>query len=608
MIIMRRALESIYIFVVFCVLVGGAAWSQDSISIEMKLSHETIALNQQATLGITISALGQQQLPQPKLPPLPYFDVTPAGSSTNLQIINGQVTYSQSYNYLLSPKKVGQWPIRAATVVFNGKRYESNELHIKVVQNNSGATSNQQATPSTRSSGGGEDVFLTASFNKKQPYVDEQVTLTVKFYRAVRLLDSPNYTPPPMPGFWVQDMPPQTQYYETISGRDYLVTEIRTALFPTKPGELKIGPAQVTTAVAKRTRQRGRDPFSLLDDMFMQGERITVKSDPLTVMARSLPKDGKPDDFTGAVGTYTISADVDNTDIQVNEAIALTIKISGKGNVKSIPEPILPELDGFRIEKASSDFKTSHIDDVIGGTKTFEYVMIPRLPGTHTLPPIKLNYFDPGSKRYRTVETKSIDFAVKQGELVAGDEVPYNMVSGQTIDLKETDIRFIKTQDVDFHPRGRILLTSPVFLTMLALPLMVLLGGVVDVRRRRKLEGDVAYARLRKANALARKRLKTAEGLIRGADPTPFYAEISTVLTGYIADKLNMSPHGFTGDMIDDELSRRSVDEDLRISVKDILTEADFGRFAGGDTGVEARQHLYDQTRDVVVRLEGVLK
>jgi hypothetical protein len=319
---------------------------QDEIEIELSLDRNKIGMNETATLTVIVTGSGQQQLPEPKLPPLPQFQIFSAGSSTSLQIINGVMSSSVKYNYILSPKKEGTFPIRSATMLVNGKRYVSNELNITIVK-----TAEDASGPGTGDKldgdGKAKDMFLTAEVDKKTAYVDEQVTLYVRFHKAIKTLSSPDYFPPQTPGFWTNDIPPQKQYYQVINGRRYLVNELRTALFPTKPGNLSISPARVTVTVPDRSRRRSRDPFSFFDGVFEQGKRVELKSKPLTVKVKPLPLEGKTDNFSGGVGSYRISATVDKTEVEVNEAITLTVKISGRGNVKSIPEPSLPTMDGF---------------------------------------------------------------------------------------------------------------------------------------------------------------------------------------------------------------------------------------------------------------------
>jgi len=588
-------------------MAGSAQCQQDDISINLSLDRDKIGMNETATLTVQVSGSGQKQFPEPKLPPLPQFQVFSSGSSTNLQIVNGVVNSSVTYNYVLSPKREGTFPIRAATMLIDGERYESNELSITVVKSAEEAAGNE-LDAAVSDTGETKDIFLVTEVDKKTAYVDEQVTLYVKFYHAVKILSSMDYTPPQMSGFWTNDIPPQKQYYQIIKGRRYLVNELRTALFPTKPGELTISPAYVSVTVPDRSRRRSRDPFSFFDGIFEEGKRVQLKSRPITVKVSPLPLDGKTDEFSGGVGSYKIAADVDKTEVEVNEAITLTVKISGRGNVKSIPEPTLPALDGFRVEQASSDYKITNLNDQLGGTKVYEYLLIPRLPGQHTIDPIILNYFDPGKRKYVEAATSAINLNVNKGTDTTGAEVPYNMVSGQVIDLKETDIRFIKTDNGNLQKRGRIVLTSPIFLAAMSLPLLIIFGGMIDVRRRRKLASDIGYARRRRAKTDAQKRLKEARRLLEGEGDGDFFAALSEALFKFIADKFNVSAHGLTSQGVRDLLQKAGAEDKLVDTTESLIRDIDFGRFAGGAGDRREREKLYERTRTVIVELGEALR
>lgn len=584
------------------------AQNQDQVSLTLSLDRSAIRADESATLTLTVNGIGSQKMPEPNLPPLPMFEIFSSGNSTSIQIINGKMSSSMIYNYILYPKRAGTFPIRAAHIVYDGKRYESNELSITVTKAGTGAPAQEPSAQQSKDNNGeARDVFLSAEVDKKSAYVDEQVTLRVKLYRAINTLSTPDYEAPQTPGFWTQDIPPQKTYYQIINGRRYFVNEIRTALFPTKPGPLRISAAKVTVTVPDRSRTRTRDPFSIFDDVFQQGKRVSVQSQSLKINVMALPKAGKTADFSGGVGSYKISASVDKSNVQVNEAITLTVKISGQGNVKSIPEPTLPNLDGFRVEKASTNFHVSYLDTDLGGSKTFEYLLIPRIPGKHAIDPIQLNYFDPGKKKYVTAKTDSIELTIKRGDSTASADIPYNMVAGQTINLKETDIRFIKVDDGHLARSGKILLASPLFLAFLALPLVVVLGGMVDVKRKRRLQSDVAYARRRRASGEAKRRLNTAEKHLHGNNDTGFYAEISAAIYQFIADKFNTSAHGLTTDGVQKLLVEKDVPDELLNDTLTTLREADFGRFAGG-AGVDgSKRELYNQAKAIITKLGGAL-
>ena len=598
---------STYLFLV-ALISGMLSYTQpvaqdDEISLTMDLNRTKIAIGETALLSIAVSSDKQVGLSEPKLPPLPSFDVHPSGNSSSLQIINGAVSYSMTFNYILSPKKEGTFPIRKASLVYGGRRYESNELKIDVVK-----TSAQAGAPAedvVRDDDGTlRNLFVTAETDIKKAYVAQQVKLVVKFYRAVDA-SSPEIFMPQTPGFWTYDVSQPRQYYQDLKGRTYIVREERKILFPTSPGDLTIGETQVRTAIP--TGRQNRDPFSMFGDLFQERQYVTLKAPPFNIEVLPLPDAGKPADFSGAVGRYDISAQIDKRNVQVNEAISLSVRISGQGNIKSLPEPQLPDLPDFRVETSSSDYDAGLQGDDVGGSKVYEYVLIPRVAGEKKIGSIELSYFDPRTKSYKTAKTAPIDINVSQGEAVANEEVPYNIVSGQTVALQETGIRYIKPEIKSSQRQGYLTLTSTVFLVFMAIPSLALLGCVGNVVRRRRLQSDVGYARLRKARSMAKKRLNRAADMMSHENGGDFYAEISGVVLKYVADKLNLSAHGLTTDRIEDLLKDRGIEDQLLAQTREIIGKADFGRFAGPTGNQSDRQELYKKTSRLIVDLEGKL-
>ena len=583
------------------------ARAEDDVAIRLSLDRDKIGQEEVATLSVEVSSHSRQDLPKPTLAPLPQFDIYSLGTSRQFVQDNSGLKVTNLYNYALSPKKTGTFNIHPAWMVVDGERFESNSLQINVVANAQEA-SGPLGKVSVDDRGQQKDLFVTTEIDKKTAYIDQQVTLTLKFFRAtnINMLSTPSLSRLVAPDFWTNDIPPQKEYNQVINGQEYHINEIRWALYPTKTGKLTIDGARITVAIPDRAKRRTRDPFSILDDMFTQGKNVTIKSGQITVQVDPLPSAGKPGNFSGAVGEYRISAEVDRTDVEVNESITLTVKISGRGNVKSIPDPTLPDMDGFRVEKSSSDFKTATIGNELGGTKTFEYLLIPRIPGNQKIESLSLNYFNPDKKQYQTTQSKPIRLTVRQGELQAASEIPYNPISGQTINLQETDIRYIKTGDTNLTRVNSMVLTSPVFLAVVTIPLLALAGGIVDIRRKRKLAGDVAYARLRKAKSIARKRLKQAEALMNKND-SAFYAELSGVIYQFIADKSNQSAQGLTTEDVERLLSERNSTDELRQEIKDVIQQADFGRFAGSNASENDKKDLYDRSERIISRLEETL-
>ena len=591
--------------VICFVLVVAVAAVADDVSIEMSLSKDTIGLNDEVLLTVIVSG-PRQDLPSPALPNLSMFNVYSQGTSTNISIVNGQVEASLRYQYLLEPKRKGVFNIRPASIVNGHDRYESNELVLTVLDRGSAASPTVE-DEAVGDQGDNKDIFLVAEVNKKNAYVNEQVTLSIKFYHAVRLYSQPEYNSPQTTDFWTDMIEPQKSYYETVKGRRYKVIEINSALFPTRSGELTIGKATVEVQVPASTRRR-RDPFgSSIFDMLGRGELKTISSKPITIQVKPLPAENKPGDFSGTVGNFTISAIPDKRAVDVNQPVTVTYKISGTGNIKTVAEPDIDEMDDFRIYRSSSSEKISKVNDIIGGTKIFEEVFIPRRAGKLTIPAVSLNFFDPVKKQYRTVTTKPIVLTVSEAADADYADLDYMpSTPGRVIDPKARDILYIKTSPGKLEKKRPLLLFSPLYLILNGLPVLLLAVVVINRKRREKLASDIGYARSRSAKKMARKRLGAAQKLAGVDKPAEFYAEIRQALFSYVADKRNISPYGLTADGLLEIKQEAGTPGEVLDQVRDILRRADFAQYAPTQVSKDEITDSLHQAEETLIKLEGV--
>nr|MBN2276755.1 protein BatD [candidate division Zixibacteria bacterium] len=592
--------------IILCLIPGLVlSQSQDEVKITMTLSKDVVNLGEQAYLSISVSG-PSQNLPQPELPNLSMFDVYSQGTSTNISIVNGKMESSVVYNFILQPRKEGTMIIKPAVIVLNRKRYESNEVTLKVLSGGAPSVSEKQAEQESTEGGDVKDVFLTAEVDKKNVYVNEQITLSIKFYHAVNLYTQPDYTPPQTTDFWAEAFEGQNTYYQVVGGQRYKVIELRTALFPTRSGELTIGQGMVSVDVPSRTPQRRTDPFSVFDDFFTRGEKITVRSKALTVQVKPLPEAGKPTDFSGNVGNFKISSSADKTTVDVNQPVTVTYRITGTGNIKTVAEPKIGDLKDFRVYNASSDEKVSKLGDIMGGTKTFEEVYIPRRAGKLTIPPVEFSFFDLGTNKYKVLSTTAINLNVQAVEESEYADLPYRPVAGKTIDPNARDIRFIKIDPGDLSLKRPLIIFRPAYFVLNALPVALLLLTMIITRRREKFQKDIGYARSRAARKMARKRLTLARKLVNSDKAAEFYSEIRRAIFSYIADKLNISPHGITGDRLIQILRDSGCDETTLDIVAGLLHHADFAQYSSVGVSRDKIIDSLNEAEKLLVKLEGI--
>ncbi len=576
--------------------------AQDDLQVRVALYPDTVGLDEQTTLEVTVSG-SSQNVPDVEIPALPSFEIYSQGRSSSVSIVNGQVSSSVAYRYLLLPQKPGSYPIQGISVTVNGKKVVGNSV-LLVVQNKRQSTSPRLGDQTTDTKGGTKDYFLEAVVDKKNPYVSEQVTLTLKFYIAVQYYSSPQLDEPSTTGFWTEVVGNTAPYFQRIENRNYRVIERKYALFPTQTGELTIGRASLTTTVASRNARR--DPFDMFGDLFPQGQQIVVKSEPIKITAKPLPTEGKPDDFTGTVGKFTITASADKTEVELNQPVTVSVKISGVGNIKSVGEPVIEETSDFRVYRAASNENVTKVDDKIGGTKVYEEVFVPKRPGILQIPALSFNYFDPKTNKYQSLTTQPITLSVIKPEgYVASPDVPYSGPS-VTVGNQAQDIRFIKQEPGDIGKAGEVILFSPLYLIINGLPVLALLGIVVLRKRQEMLTSNVGLARSRGASSQARKRLSKAKSLARPDSVRDFYGELSLAFTQYIADKLNISPNGLTSDTIATLLRERKASPELVDNILGLLRQCDFARFAPATLTQQDMETALAKAESIMVQMEGV--
>jgi len=304
------------------------------------------------------------------------------------------------------------------------------------------------------------------------------------------------------------------------------------------------------------------------------------------------------------VGQYQVTTWLDKSEATVNEPVTLSFRVSGTGNVQTVPEPLWPELESFRSYEAKSTTSTSIENYRVQGDKTFEKLFIPKEAGQYTIPPFRLTYFDPEAGVYRTVETEPLILAVKPGAPESAPVAPGTRQ--QAVALVGRDIRHIKTASPVLRDEGKHLYQSDLFLSSWALPPLLVIGAVLYQRQRQRLRQDVRYARLRRAHKMARKRLARAKKLMKDQDSTAFYGEVARAITGYLGDKMNVPAAGLRLGEMTEELERRGADQQTVDRLNHCWEECDLGRFAPVSATPEAMENLLAEAEEFIVSLEGL--
>ncbi|MCK4966251.1 protein BatD, partial [bacterium] len=380
-------------------------------------------------------------------------------------------------------------------------------------------------------------------------------------------------------------------------------------LFPTKTGELVLEPLVVQAdAVVKRQRDRFNFNFDSFfnDDFFGQTVRRKLTAPGVKFQVKPLPSANKPAGFNNIVGKFSIKSEIDKTDVTTNEAVSLKIKIAGSGNIKLIDAPKVNVSSDFEQYEPKSEEKISRTGNSITGEKIFEYVFLPRLAGRQKIGAAVFSYFDPKAKKYVTLRTNEITVNVAQGKDMV-QAYPANL-SRDEIKLIGTDIRFIKLKPLEWKRTDERFYTSYLFFIFIIAPLLLVGMTVLYNNHLERISSDVSYRRNRRASKAAEKRLKEANVHLQHNESEQFYAALSSVLRGYVADKLNISEAGFLTNEVKEMLKGKNVDEKLSDKYIDLINTCDYLRFAPAESKNEDMKNIYKESKKTIVTLERFFK
>jgi hypothetical protein len=603
------------VFMLVILLATGTALAQN-VTFQATVDKNPVGVNDQFTLNLSLSSSGAGGGKNMQLPDLSKFRIMSGpNQSSSMQFINGAVSSSVTYSYVLEPKDIGTFTIGSFAIEVGGKTYHTNPISLEVVKG-SPKPKQQTATADDVSGQIGDNLFLRAVVSKAHVIQGEQVNLAFKLYSRVQLLDVREDKASNLIGFWGEeierpkDAPPAV---ESVNGKQYRVFTIKQmALFPTQSGLLEISPMVLKANVQVQTR-RSQDPFdSFFSNPFGRSTVVDVKSDAVKIKVDPLPS-GAPADFKGAVGKFAMSTAVDKKTTRTNEAVTLKVTISGTGNIKLLESPAVDLPTDFEQYSPKVSDNISRPQGSISGSKTFEYLLIPRYPGLKVIKPVTFSYFDLGTHDYVRLRSPQIELNVEQGAaspapLVAGG-------SQEDVRLLSQDIRFIKVGQTAFLRPGEHLYSSAGFILLLLLPLAALAGVFVYSRQRQAVLQDQVGYRNRKAMKVAQKGLKQAAYLLKESAGSPnakqrlrFYAEISRALWKYLGDKLNIPQSEFSVEGAVAELSRRGVETDLQQSLRMVLESCDMARFAPTSLGQATMEKTYEEARRIIVELERTLR
>lgn len=572
---------------------------------------EAVPMGEQFRLTYTINS----EATELRAPDLSDFQVLMGPSSStsrNIQMINGTTTsvYTLSYTYILMPKQEGTFNIPPATIKVKNSTYSSNALVIKVLPPNAQPQGGENANSSAGTIKN-DDLFVQMQVSKRNVYEQEGFLVTFKLYAAtgVTVAGVPSLKFPEFEGFLVNDIDNNPQWkLENYNGKNYQTAILKQSLlFPQRSGELTIGSGRFEVAVRIRIQKRVRSFFDDFLDTYQDVSKEIVSA-PAKITVKPLPS-GKPASFAGAVGSYTMKTKISSDHIKANEAVTITVTLTGTGNIKVTKNPEVVFPNDFDIYDPKVDTKTTTTTGSTSGTKTIEYMAIPRYGGEFDIPEIKFSYFDTQSETYKTLSSEAFHLQVDKG--AGGDAATSPVVSNfsnqQNLNLLGEDIRYIKLNAAHFVRNRDIFFGSMTYILLYVIVAVMFAVFFIIYRKQVKENANIALVRTKKANKTAVRRLKTAEKLLRENKKEEFYEETLRAVWGYLSDKLNIPPANLTKENVEAELSKYGVDDALSGEFMEILNTCEFARYAPSNAP-DAMDHLFKQTGDAISKMENTIK
>jgi len=531
-------------------------------------SNTKIGINQRLRIEFTVDKQGVDNF---KLPEMNDFKIVAGPSqSVNQSWINGKVSYAQTYIYIVQPTRMGTLTINAATVEYEGKIYKSNLLKITVTEQ-----VELPKDPNDPSYLAQQGIHLVAEVSKENPYVGEALYVVYKLYVSENIsvsnwavVESPQYN-----GFWNQDIEIKGMNVQMgeYKGERYRYIELKKAvLIPQKSGELIIEPMRMDITLGVPT---GR--YNFFGEAILRSYTETYTTGKRVVKVKALPAEGKPENFSGAVGDFQFKVTKNKEVLKANESAQINVEVSGKGNFKlfEIPKLVTPsELEVFTPEYKEQIQTTIN---GISGRVYSQYTVVPQYKGKYKIPNLSFSYFNPQDKKYYTIDVPDMFVEVSEGKGLPTTDSAF--AHKQQVEVSGNSFRYIQTK-TSFKPivEEPFFKSKWYFLLLLA-PLLVIPIGIMLNKFNEERSKDIVGSKKRKADRLARKYLSAAKKELGKKEL--FYIALEKALHNFLKAKLSIETADISQEKISEILTKKGVSTDSITQLIAVLNDCDFARY-----------------------------
>ncbi len=593
------------IFLIISIFHFSNSYTQE-IVFRTTLNKNRVALGETFQLTFTLENADGRKFTPPALDD--FFVVGGPNQSSNMQFINGSMSRSMSFSYYLQPKKEGTFSIEPAYIDVSGRNLKSNSVSVEVVkQGSAGQGSNQGGKPATLEDQIAENVFVMMVLDKNEVYQGEQVTATFKLYTRMQIGNVTFSKVPAFSGFWTQDLEnvQNIQFSkEVYKGVQFDVATLKkVALFPQRPGDLDVDAMELETVVRVQSKGRQR---SMWDDFFATYQDVPFKmqSNKARVKVKALPNANKPNSFNGVVGAFNMDVKMDKTETNVDDPITLSIKISGDGNIKMIEKPVFELPKDFDVFDPKTNESVTKRNNNVTGYKTFDFLLVPRRPGSFKVPSFSFSYFDINKKDY--VTHNSPEFTVKvTGQASASTSQQVTGIKKEEVELLGEDIRFIKST-ASFQQKNSVFFGTALFTGAYITPFILFIGLLLYKRRDDELKGNTTLLKKKQATKAAGKRLAEARKHLQANDKKKFYDETAKALWGYLSDKLNIPQSELSKETATVTLVNKGVAAETGKKIFAVIEDCEMALFASVSGG--SMDATYSSAESIINELESQLK
>ena len=559
--------------------------------LKVKVSKNKLGVNQRLRIEFSINKQGADDFTPPK------FDDFRVIQGPSQQIsqswINGKVSFSKTYTYIIKPKRKGELIISPASIKLNGATINSKMMKIVVLD-----AVDLPKNPNDPEYIAQQNIHLVAEISKARPYVGEGIYVEYRLYVSenVSVYDTSVTEAPQYNGFWNQEIkvngfPVKQGKY---NGEDYRYIVLQKALLiPTKTGKLTIDPMKMDIVIGVPT---GRADF--FGNVITKNIRKEFSSPKKTISPKALPIEGKPENFTGAVGQFNFEVSLSKEVLKANESSQIKIAVSGKGNLKlfELPEVTTPvELEKYQPERKE---KVRIASDGLRGTVTDVYTVVPQYKGKYKIPSVGFSYFNPKTKKYESINTEDLYVDVTEGKEIPASTT--NSVEKKAVVLTGKNFRYIQTQSDFVTADTNNFYKSNLFYLLVFLPLLSIPIGIVIAKNNEKRNSDVVGLKLRKAEKLAKKYLSEAQKQLGKKEA--FYEALERALHNYLKAKLGVETADISKENITKILEEKNTNETTIKQFIDVLKASDFARYTPV-TDTEMQQE-FERAKQVIVELD----